>query len=118
MLAIRRVLSILAVLGLVLAPVTAPAVAGGMDASIAMMATSDDGATANEMPCCPPEKPVMPDCMKACPLLTLCMAKTLHGVSSAATVMARLGLAEVFRPANDTTPDLLAQGPPPRPPQA
>ena len=89
-----------------------------MDASMAMMATSDDGATADEMPCCPPEKPVMPDCMKACPLLTLCLAKTLYGVSSAATVMARIGIAEVIIPANDTTPDLLAQGPPPRPPQA
>ncbi len=116
-LALRRVLPVLAILGLVFAPFTAPAVAGGMNATMAMTA-ADDMAMAEDMPCCPPEKPVMPDCMKACPLLTLCLAKTFAGVSYAEAVPFRIGIAESFLPGNDAPPETLAQGPPPRPLQA
>jgi hypothetical protein len=67
-LAITRLLSVLAIVGIVLAPFTAPAVAGGMAAPMAMMdtatdMTSMDGDMAmSDMPCCPPERPAVPDC--------------------------------------------------------
>ncbi|WP_262297093.1 hypothetical protein [Microvirga sesbaniae] len=123
-LAITRLLSILAIVGIVLAPFTAPAVAGGMAAPVAMtdtgmdMASSDDGMTMADMPCCPPEKPAMPDCQKACPLATLCLAKLVQGILPVGEVSARLGIAVALLPGNDAAPDTLLPLPPPRPPQA
>jgi hypothetical protein len=116
-LAIRRVIPVFAVLGLVLAPFTAPAVAVVMTAPMATTA-GNDMAMAEDMPCCPPEKPVMPDCMKACPLLTLCFAKTFQCLVSSNAVLVRVGIAEQFVPGNEALLDTLAQGPPPRPPQS
>ena len=122
--AITRLLSILAIVGLVLAPFTAPAVAGGMAAPMAMMDTgtgmpSMDGGTAMaEMPCCPPEQPAVPDCQKACPLVTLCLAKLVQGVLPVGTVSAQFSIALALIPGNDAALDTLAPIPPPRPPQA
>jgi hypothetical protein len=121
-LAITRLLSVLAIVGLVLAPFTAPAVAGGMAAPTATadaamdVASMDDGMA--EMPCCPPEKPVMPDCQKACPLATLCLAKIVQGIMPVSAVPARVSLAQALIPGDDADPDTLAPIPPPRPPQA
>jgi len=124
-LAITRLLSILAILGLVLAPFTAPAVAGGMaapiamaDADMALGSMDDDDMAMADMPCCPPEKPVMPDCQKACPLATLCLAKITQGILPAGAVSARFSIALALVPGNDASPDTLAPIPPPRPPQA
>jgi hypothetical protein len=121
-LAITRLLSILAIVGIVLAPFTAPAVAGGM---VVPMATADTGMdmasmgdAMADMPCCPPEKPAMPDCQKACPLATLCLAKVVQGIVPVYAVPARFSLAQSPTPGNDATPDTLAPLPPPRPPQA
>jgi hypothetical protein len=108
-LAITRLLSILAIVGIVLAPFTAPAVADGMAAPMAMTDTgtdmtsvADDMAMA-EMPCCPPEKPAVPDCQKACPLATLCLAKLVQGILPAGAVS-----AVALLPGNDAAPDTLA----------
>jgi hypothetical protein len=110
-------LSILAILGLVLAPFTAPAAASGMSMSTPDVAVSD-GTAMGDMDCCPPDRPVMPDCMKACPLLTLCLTKTFGSLASAGMVIDRTSVAETFLPGDDVSPDTLAQGPPSRPPQA
>jgi hypothetical protein len=110
-LAITRLLSVLAVLavlGLVLAPFNAPAVAGGMAAPMTMA----------EMPCCPPEQPVMPDCQKACPLATLCLAKIVQGIAPVSAVPSRLSLTRALLPGNDANLETLDPIPPPRPPQA
>jgi hypothetical protein len=121
--AITRLLLILAIVGIVLAPFTAPAVAGGMAVPMAMtdtgtdMASADDMAMA-EMPCCPPAKPTVPDCQKACPLATLCLAKLVQGILPVGAVSARLGISVALLPGNDAAPDTLAPLPPPRPPQA
>ncbi|QFU14749.1 hypothetical protein [Microvirga thermotolerans] len=118
-LAITRLLSVLAILALVLAPITAPAVAEGMAAPVAAAdAAMDMASTGDDMPCCPPEKPVMPDCQKACPLATLCLAKIVQGVMPVNAVPARFSLARALIPGNDANPDTLAPIPPPRPPQA
>jgi hypothetical protein len=104
------------VLGLVLAPVTAPAMAGGMSAPAAMSMAADDPMA--DMDCCPPEQPAMPDCMKACPLLTLCLAKSFPGLAAASAAVVGIGVAATLIPGNDAPLDSLAHGPPPRPPQA
>ena len=83
-LALRRLLPLLAVLSLALAPVTASAAAGharaGGDAGHmhgdARRGHGRHGRMAmDDMPCCPNEKPAMPDCSKGCPLMALCLAK-------------------------------------------
>jgi hypothetical protein len=122
--AITRMLSILAILGLVLAPYTVPAVAGGMDASMTradtptdMMPTGGDVALA-EVPCCAPTPPFMPDCPKACPLAAMCHAKIVEGVSTVSAVLRWFSPALASLPGDDATLDTLAQAPPSRPPQA
>jgi hypothetical protein len=123
-LAITRLLSVLAILGLVFSPFTAPAAAGGIvapaartDAVMAMASTGDEMAMA-EMPCCPPEAPAVPDCQKACPLATLCLAKIVQGILPVGAVSTRFSIALALMPGNDAAPDTLAPIPPPRPPQA
>jgi hypothetical protein len=119
-LAITRLLSILAVLGLVLAPFTVPAVAGGMAAPMTMAdaGAMDMASMGDDMPCCPPEKPVMPDCQKACPLATLCIAKIVQGIAPASAVPSRFSIARALLPGNDANLKTLDPIPPPRPPQA
>jgi hypothetical protein len=117
---ITRLLVIFAIVGIVLAPFTAPAVAGGRAVPMAMtdtgtdMASADDMAMA-EMPCCPP---AVPDCQKGCPLATLCLAKFVQGILPVGAVSARLSIAVALLPGNDAAPNTLAPLPPPRPPQA
>jgi hypothetical protein len=123
-LAIARLLSVLAIVGIVLAPFTAPAVAGGIAVPMATadagtdMTSMDGDMAMSDMPCCPPEKPAMPDCQKACPLATLCVAKVVQGILPVGAVSARLGIAVALLPGNDAAPDTLVPIPPPRPPQA
>jgi hypothetical protein len=117
--AITRMLSILAILGLVLAPFTAPAVAGGMDASMTSVdiPTGDDVAMA-EVPCCAPAFPFMPDCSKACPLAAMCHASIVEGAPAASVMLRWFTPAQASPLGDDVTPDTLAQAPPSRPPRA
>ncbi|PVE24331.1 hypothetical protein DC522_10690 [Microvirga sp. KLBC 81] len=118
--AITRLLSVIAIVGLVLAPFTAPAVAGGMAAPMHMtdMTSLDGDMAMTDMPCCPPEQPTVPDCQKACPLATLCLAKIVQGIMPIGAVPARLSVARALLPGNDASLDTLDPIPPPRPPQA
>lgn len=97
LLALRRLLPLLAVLSLALTPVTAPAATAGMHAPLAQshhsMAGMDHSAPAHhdagstvaagmdmdDMPCCPKagagtDESHKPDCAKGCPLMALCLA--------------------------------------------
>lgn len=123
-LAITRLLSILAILGLVLAPFTAPAVPGGL---VAPMTASDTGmarASATydmamaEAQCCAPARSSKPEGPKACPLAALCHAKVLQDISTASAVVRWFSPAQAQVPGDDATPETLAQAPPARPPQA
>jgi hypothetical protein len=123
-LAITRLLPLLAVLALVLAPFAAPAAARGM---IAPMAAADAGmspASAGydvamaDVPCCAPVQSSMPEGSKACPLAALCHAKLVQGVLTASAVLRWFSPAQALVPGNDATPETLAQDPPARPPQA
>ncbi|MFD1280153.1 hypothetical protein [Methylobacterium goesingense] len=127
-LALRRLLPLLAVLSLTLSPVTASAAAAGMRAPMAVqghaMAMSDEamddmaGMAMDEMPCCPKERPDMPDCSKGCPLMALCLAKVASGLPAALGLPGRV--ASFVGPAWGVTAsfDSLSQGPPTEPPRA
>ncbi len=104
LIALRRLLPLLAVLSLALTPVAAPAAAAGMRAfTMAQAAPGTTAAIAHagtegmdagdadmaDMPCCPPGKTAQPDCAKAgCPLLALCLASVVSLPPSAASVPA------------------------------
>ena len=123
-LAITRVLSILAILGLVLAPFTVSAVAAGIDASTiradilpAMMPKADAIVTAG-LTCCTPTPLSMLDCPKGCPLAAVCHAKIVEGVATTSALVRWSRPAQVSMPGDDAAPDTLTQAPPDRPPQA
>lgn len=123
--ALTRLLALLAVASLALAPVTAAAAVVGTGVSAMAMvdqetADPDSGMATvamDAMPCCPPAKPAMPDCQKGCPLAALCLAKlspalpALWGVPVpvAAAQTQSWWMAAAFRS--------LASPPPPEPPR-
>jgi len=127
-LALRRLLPLLAVLSLALAPVTASAAAAGMRAPMAVqgnvMAMSDEamddmaGMAMDEMPCCPKEQPDMPDCSKGCPLMALCLAKVATGLPVAVGLPGRVSVVEGTAWGVTASFDSLSQGPPTEPPRA
>jgi hypothetical protein len=119
---IRRLLAIVMIAGLVLAPLSRPVMAGaGSDASMSAMA--DDmsmSAIADEMtgdmPCCPSKAPASVDCDK-CVFTTPCMSKCFTGMS--ATVFhpfltASDGVASLQ---NESWPEGLGHPPPEHPPR-
>ena len=94
-LALRRLLPLLAVLSLALAPVTASAAAAGMSARRAAVRaitatpwrcmpttpwTTWPGWPWTTCRAAPEERPDMPDCSKGCPLMALCLAKVATGL--------------------------------------
>jgi hypothetical protein len=122
-LVITRLLPILAVVALVLAPFAAPAVAAGMIAPMAADARMDlasgvDGMMTAEVPCCMPTEPSKPEGSKACPLAAFCHAKIVEGVLTASAVLRWFNPAQTLVPGNDAALETLAQAPPARPPQA
>ena len=122
-LALRRLLPLLAVLSLAFAPVTASAAAAGMHASMAisepMTAMPDmDMDGTDDMPCCPHETPVMPDCSKGCPLMALCLAKVASGLPSGIGLPVRVAIVEGPTWGGDTSFASLAQAPPAEPPRS
>jgi hypothetical protein len=124
---LHRLLPILAILGMVLAPIAAPSGAGAMAAETVTMVSyasiSDPSRSAitisADMPCCPHEKPMMPNCGKAtCPLMTLCSAKDFPNGCAAASVLPLPVMAS--RPIGlraEAQLASLAPSPPTRPPR-
>ena len=83
--AFGRILAVLAIVGLALAPVVQPAMAVQVskDMHAAMSGSAVDAViadVADDMPCCP-SKPTLPDCGKDCPLMALCVTAPIHFVS-------------------------------------
>jgi hypothetical protein len=123
--ALRRLLPLLAVLGLALAPVTASAAAAAMRAPTAVqahaMAMPDevmDDMAMDDMACCPKERPDMPDCSKGCPMMALCLAKVATGLPVAVGLPGRVAVIEGPARAVTASFDSLSQGPPTEPPRA
>ena len=118
---VLAVLAVLAIAGLVLAPITRPAmamsVATDMHASIgdAMAAGPAIADAADEMPCCP-SKPALPDCSKDCPLMALCGTAPLHFVSQTGLIVPVTFISIVF-PRDHSALVSIARAPPRRPPK-
>lgn len=90
---LSRLLAILAITALILAPLPATA-RGGMPVDMA--------SVMEPMDCCPPGDPVMPDCQKNCPYLALCMAKCFP---AAPAVAARMAYLDAVVTSHRTSPD-------------
>ena len=125
--ALIRLLTTLAVVGLALAPVTASVAAAspGMSAAVASHnlnpAEPTDAMAAmamDDMPCCPPAKPVMPDCQKSCPLAALCLAKLAPALPAIAGVPVPAARAQVPPWWMSADYRSLAPPPPSEPPRA
>jgi len=128
---IRRLLAILMIAGLILAPLSRPVMAGAAsDASMpamaddmSMSAMADDmsmsaGADemANDMPCCPSKSPAPIDCDK-CVFMAACMSKCFAGMSVAAFHPFRIASGNIAPLRNDSRPDGLGHPPPEHPPR-
>jgi hypothetical protein len=120
-LAISRLLTLLALVGLVLGPLARPA----MSMSSPQAAVMDDHATGTvmngqamaEMPCCPDEAPKS-DCAKDCPLMALCTATGIQFFAAAPALNLPTMHSVQFRPDRAAELRGLAERPPPKPPKA
>ncbi|RTL91470.1 hypothetical protein EJV44_19625 [Ancylobacter aquaticus] len=110
---LRRLLPILAILGLIAGPFTSPVSGFAMAAAADMVMA----AMPDDMPCCP-EKSAVPDCQKTCPLMATCMAKCVS-VGPMLSNLAFVLRAEsnAIRPGSDAMGDALSVEPPARPPR-
>ena len=120
MIAIRKLLSLLAVLALMLVPLGRPVMGASADISTADMHAVMSDATAApmaaDMPCCPDKAPA-PDCAKDCPLMALCMAGGVVDFPAAITLVVPHRSVSVAFAENDADRAGLTHGPPPRPPK-
>jgi len=108
LLVLRRLLSILAIVGLVVAPLVTPASAGGMTAAgVAAMA---------DMPCCPDESAPV-DCGQ-CPLMALCVSTTLQSPLPAGIAEIQPVALRMLLPGSDSEVESVAYSPPPKPPRS
>jgi hypothetical protein len=113
---IRCLFVVLALAGLILAPVARAAVIMSADDHATMMDMSSADMM-DSMPCCPKDKaPAAPDCAKECAMICV--------VSSSQLVPATVGFFNVplssdhLAPVSDASLAGLVQAPPPRPPKA
>ncbi|NVN87338.1 MAG: hypothetical protein HXX15_14760 [Rhodopseudomonas sp.] len=121
--AIRRLLAILMIAGLVLAPLSRPVMAGmPADAPMQAMAghvmdemsaMADDVA---EMPCCPSKAPAPVDCDK-CVTMAGCMSIFLTGMPTAIVLPLPVASDRVALLTNDFRRDGLGHPPPEHPPR-
>ena len=118
--ALGRILAVLAIVGLALAPVVQPAMA--VQASKDMHAAMSDSVAdaviadaADDMPCCP-SKPALPDCSKDCPLMALCVTAPIHFASQTGLTVPLTFVSVVFPGAHSDLVSI-AQTPPRKPPK-
>ena len=115
---VPRLLSVLAVVGLLTAPLAMPLSAAVMD-DVSMAVMSEMAPFSDDMPCCPHQNPVLPDCSKFCPLAGSCLGMSFPGVPAAFfTIPARFAVADVRTLGDDSWRDFLLDPPAPRPPRS
>jgi hypothetical protein len=117
---IRRLLAILVVAGLALAPVSRPVMAQ-MSPSMQVMTDEMSAAEttdemAGDMPCCPSKAPVPIGCDK-CIYMTACMSKCFTGMSTAVVHPFLTASDDIASLQNDSWPDGLGHPPPEHPPR-
>jgi hypothetical protein len=119
---IRRLLAILVIAGLALAPLSQP-VMTGMSSDMSMQAMADEmspSATtdemASDMPCCPSKAPAPVDCDK-CVFMAGCMSKCFTGMLASLFHPFLIASDHLAAGYNDTRPDGLGHPPPEHPPR-
>jgi hypothetical protein len=119
LIAISRLLCLVAVLGLVVAPLARPAAAqpGAMPStSMDVAATDSEMAMPEGMPCCPEKAPV-PDCAKSCPLMALCLSVTVSTLPSGTILPMQIRQSQSIPFLQGVELLGLGCGPPTRPPK-
>jgi hypothetical protein len=111
--ALRYLFAALAIAGLILTPMAAPAMAMATPANIA---DETPMAMPADMPCCPDQAP-MPDCGKDCPFMALCATQFVSTMPHGTGLVLPPALASLVVPGNDAGLSGLTQRPPPRPPK-
>ena len=108
-----RLLAVFLIAGLVFAPLAARA---NVD-SMAMASMADDAASmSDDMPCCP-EKSSPMDCAD-CPLMAICMAKTLQAQPAAGAAEIQPVALRIQLPVSDPEAESLGLLPPSKPPRS
>jgi hypothetical protein len=103
-------------IGLAIAPLAFPAVAGnGPDGAATRMAVMQMTDMSDDMPCCP-EKQKQGDCQD-CPLIAICMLKVLHGGPVAGNRPLGETKSRVLRPLDEPVVAGLTRPPPDQPPR-
>jgi hypothetical protein len=123
---ISRLIAIVMIAGLALAPLSRPVMAAPSDVSMSAMAEdmsastgADDMSTAEmtgEMPCCPTKAPAPIDCDK-CIYMAACMTKCFAGLSAAIFRASFAASGRIAPLQNDFWPDSLGHPPPDHPPR-
>jgi hypothetical protein len=120
--AIRRLLAILLIAGLALAPVSRPAMAE-MSSDMSMEAMPDASASAtidemaNDMPCCPSKAPAPVDCDK-CVFMAACGSVGFPAMSPTISHPFPILSDTMGLQRNDARPDGLGHPPPEHPPRS
>jgi hypothetical protein len=112
---LRLVFAAVAIAGLLLTPVVAPA----MPAAASMAESMGDHAAMAmpaDMLCCPDQAP-MPGCGKDCPFMAACTAPSVYDMPREAVLVLPLALASIVVPGDDASLRGLTQRPPPKPPK-
>ena len=114
---LARLLSVIAVIGLLVFPISA--VAAGNAMAVAEQAQAQAMSDMGDMPCCPGIKPMKPDCGKDCPLVVICTTSTAVHLAKADWSPAAIHWSSMdFRPLASSALASLAAEPPARPPKA
>lgn len=119
---IRRLLAILMIAGLALAPLSRPVMAGtasdgsmpAIAGDMSMSAVTDEMASG--MPCCPTKAPAPVDCDK-CVVMAACMTVCFSGLSAAIFHPPFAASGRIAPLKNDSWPEGLGHPPPEYPPR-
>ena len=119
---IRRLLAILVIAGIALAPLSQPVMAdSSADASMQVMADEMSPSAmademASDMPCCPSKAPTPVGCDK-CVFMAACTSLGFVGMSSAVAHLFLSASDDVASLQNDSWPEGLGHPPPEHPPR-
>ena len=114
-----RLFSVLAVAGLLIAPIVASqAEAAAFAMPQGSMNEVHSMSMPDGMPCCPEQGPLAPDHQKSCPFAIACMMGAATIAPAVATSVSVLTEGQVIAPLSDSERTVLASAPPLRPPRA
>lgn len=119
--AIRKLLAVLMIAGLAMAPVSQPVMAASssdlpMHAHEDMSPSDMTDAMANDMPCCPAKAPASTDCDK-CIFMAACASKCFTGMTASIFDPLLQASNNMLPLSNDSSPDALGYPPPDHPPR-